>query len=231
MTKKRWLAGWMVGMALATMAAPAWAADEAPAATETESTDAASSDGDPTVHMQDGFYLSFGLGGGYFHDDFKSDFILASVSGSADGASGAGELLAGGALKPGLILGGGVFFEQVTNPTIKIEGKTVNDDISVGTLVVVGPFIDWYLTPGEGFHLRGALGGARITLKDETGQQKDKEDEPVGGAAVLAVGYNWWLADQWSFGVMGRITGGALRANGVSHDVGATSLILSVTYN
>lgn len=222
LTKKHWFAAFVIAGCQLAAVAPALASEEAAMPTE---------GADPTAHMQDGFYLSLGLGGGYFHDDFRTDFILLNVDGTAQGASGAGELLVGGALKKGLILGGGVFFEQVTNPTIEIEGRTVSDDISVGTLVVVGPFIDWYPTPGGGLHFRGALGGARITLKDESGNRKDEDDEPVGGAAVLAIGYGWWLADQWSIGIMGRVIGGGLRGDGIKHDVAATSFLVNVTYN
>lgn len=220
---------WMValGLCLLVIDSQAFAQDAATSGAGTASQPSDSGG----VHMQDGFYASAAVGFGGFHDDMELNYLLGSIEGTVDGASGTTHLAIGGALKDGLILGGAVFVVSVQNPVIEVEGKRRDDDIAVGTLFVVGPFVDWYFTPGEGWHLLGAIGGARITVEDETGQRGDVDNEPVGGAAVVGIGHNWWFDDQWSVGALLRGGGGTLRANGLTHNVGFGSINLVLTYN
>lgn len=182
------------------------------------------------VRMQDGFYLSFALGAGYLHDELEENtLIFRDISGQAQGASIAGELTLGGALKPGLILGGGLFSETVTDPEVEINGATVAEDIEEGTLFMLGPFIEWYPKPGKGFYIRGALAAARITTESSDGGNAD--DDPIGAAALFSLGYNWWVADQWSLGIQGRLVGAALVGDVFNHSVTAGSVMFKVNFN
>lgn len=183
---------------------------------------------DPGAHLHDGFYLRMGLGGGGLHDSFQLT-NAGAVSGDASGPSGSLELAAGGAIVPGVILGGALFFESVQSPKITVLGETQSSDIHVGTLGMIGPFVDWYLNPRKGFHLQGAIGAARITLRDGSGAVSDQS--PVGGGLVLGVGYEWWIGDDWGLGVMGRFTGARLTDNSLTHDVQAGSVLATLTFN
>ena len=92
-----------------------------------------------------------------------------------------------------------------------------------------GPFVDWYLDPTAGFHLQGLIGGSRITIRDETGEVSDHQ--PVGGALLLGAGYEWFLGDELSLGVLGRLTFATASDDGFAHTVTAGSALVSVTYH
>jgi hypothetical protein len=184
----------------------------------------------PEETRHKGFFLRAALGGGGVHDSFSVPFLIGSLDGAAEGPSGSFEISAGYAVRPGLIIGGGVYGEQVVNPKITFQGNPVASDVHVGTLVMVGPFIDWYPKAGN-FHFGGALTAARITLQDNSNNIKDQS--PVGGAVVAEVGYEFPFTDnqQWGLGLMLRFVGGVLKDNTYTHDVTAGSLLLNVTYN
>ncbi len=188
---------------------------------------------DETVHMHDGWYLSAGLGGGYFTDDFEQTFVVVrEAQGQATGSSGAFHIALGGTPARGLVLGGAVLVDQVADPKITVDGVDVSDqdDISVGTFVLVGPFVDWYFTAGEGLHLMGVLGGASIRVKDASGSQ-DENVNPGGAGASVGLGYNWWVGEQWSLGVLGRGTGATLFGENLSHRVTAGALMLFASHH
>ena len=53
---------------------------------------------------------------------------------------------------------------------------------------------------------------------------------------MLGVGYEWWVGDEWSLGLLGRISYGSMSGSddrGVSwtHTTYAPALLLSATYN
>jgi hypothetical protein len=184
------------------------------------------------MYFHDGFYLRAAIGGGRFRDDFKHEVLGLfglGLEGHAEGASVGGELSAGWAVKPGLIIGGGVFVEQVASPKVEIEGVDYSDTVSVGTLIMGGPIIEWYLNPEGGFHLGGGPVGARLEIKDESGDLS--EHEPVGGGGVVGVGYEWWVAEQWALGVMGRFAAARLEDDDIVHVVTVASLMVNVTYH
>jgi hypothetical protein len=175
-------------------------------------------------------YLRAALGGGGVRDGLSSTFLLG-FDGEATGASGVGGLSIGGAIKPGFILGGGLYFEQVADPKVKINGVDVSTDVSVGTFGLIGPMIEWYPNAQKGFHLGGAIGGARIQMKDSSGRTKN--NEPVGGGGLFEIGYDWWVSDDWSLGVMGRLTGATMRDSEaqVRHNWSGGAVLFTATYN
>jgi hypothetical protein len=174
-----------------------------------------------------GFYFRVALGGGGLVDDFSGPFGWGASS--AFGPSAAGELLFGGAIVPGLNVGGGVAVDWVVRPRIESNGVEVDEDVLVGLLGVIGPFIDWYPSSEGGFHLQALIGAARITITDESHMRSDHE--PIGGALLLGVGYDWWLGDEWALGVMARLTSAALVDADVRHIVGALSVMGTLTFN
>jgi hypothetical protein len=184
------------------------------------------------MYFHDGFYLRAAIGGGRFRDDFKHEVLGLfglGLEGHAEGPSVSGEVTAGYAIKPGLILGGGVFFEQVASPKVEIEDVDYSDTVSVGTLIMAGPIIEWYLKPEGGFHLGGGPVGARLEIKDDSGDLS--EHEPVGGGGVVGVGYEWWIGEQWALGLMGRFAVARLQDDDIVHTVTAISLLANVTYH
>jgi hypothetical protein len=184
------------------------------------------------MYFHDGFYLRAAIGGGRFRDDFKHEVLQIfglGLEGHAEGASVGGELSAGYAVRPGLIIGGAVFVEQVASPKVEIAEKDYSDTVSVGTLVMAGPIIEWYIQPEGGFHLGGGPVGARLEIKDDSGDVADHE--PVGGGVVVGVGYEWWVGEQWALGVMGRFAAARLEDDDIVHVVTVASLLANVTFN
>lgn len=176
-----------------------------------------------------GFYLRLALGGGGFTDSFRLESANVGYDATATGGTFASELGIGGALLPGLILGGALYGETMVNPTVTVAGFPAASNVSVGTLGMIGPFLEWYPNPERGFHLGGAVTAARITLSDSAGNITN--NSIVGGGLVFDIGYEWWLADEWGLGVMGRLIGAGLSDGTVHHDVGGGSVLASLTFN
>jgi hypothetical protein len=209
-----------------------FAADAPPPPPPTASTDAAAppkpAEPDSANEWHRGLFIRAALGFGGLKDNFHFTNVIA-FDGTASGGSGAFELSIGGSPKRGLIVGGGIYTETVTHPTITVAGFSAASDIHVGTLGMIGPFIEWYPWLDSGFHFGGALCGARITLTDDSGNVQN--ESPKGGAIVADVGYEWNLGGAWGLGVMARFTGATLKDGDVEHQVGAASVMLSGTYN
>jgi hypothetical protein len=189
-------------------------------------------DDGPRVHR--GFYVRAALGGGFARDglSYTGPFGLKYPSGEASGGSVVGDLALAGSLKPGMFLGGAFFFEQVASPKVTVDGLDVPNNVSVGTLLFIGPYFDWYFDPHKGMHLMASVGGARITTKDKNGNASG-DSSPVGGGLVAGFGYDWWIADHWSAGLLGRVTFASMKdgnAN-VSHTWTAFSVVGEITYD
>ena len=200
-------------------------AAEASAASESEASTAA----EPGARTHDGFHLRLAIGFGGVSDTMTADFGPLTLDGKASGASISGHLAIAGEIAEGLFLGGVLMSEQVTNPTVEFAGSTI-DSVEVGALGMLGLMIDWYPDARGGFHFGGVLGGASLSTEDTTGNVSNADERPAGGCGVLMVGYDFWIANEWSLGVMLRLTGAKLGGN-VDHDVGAGSLLFSVLFN
>jgi len=197
----------------------------------TPSSSGGASKSQPRRH--DGFLFRLGVGGGRLEDQFEVNVLgipgLNVARGVATGASGSFELAFGTQIgRPGLTLGGAVYGEQVASPKVSITGAP-GTDVSVGTLALVGPFIDFYPDAGGGLHFEASLDLARIEMKDSTGTVE--KAQPFGGGGVLGIGYELWLADEWSLGILGRFIGASLWAGDVHHTVTVPSLLIEATYD
>jgi hypothetical protein len=179
------------------------------------------------ARLHDGWYVRLAIGAGGATDKFQYKGLLASVDGKATGGMGVGEIGLGYAIKPGIILGGVLFVEQVSKPKVEVGGQAVSSNVSIGTFGLLGPMMDWYVDPKGGFHLIGALGLASLQMKDTTGAQRD--NKPAGGGGVLGAGYELWVADEWSLGLQGRITVARMVDSSVNVNHTWTSLALGVT--
>ncbi len=188
-------------------------------------------------YTHDGFYLRLALGGGYVHDNlhFNGTRILGvavgAFDGEAQGGSFQGDLAAGWTVTKGLVIGGELYIEQVANPKITFSGRSVSSDVSVGTLTMFGPVVDWYLNPHKGFHFGGMLGVARITMQDKSNNKLD--NQPIGGGGVAFVGYEWWIGKQWAAGVQGQFAAASMNDSSANlrHTWTSGGVALSVTYN
>lgn len=119
-------------------------------------------------------------------------------------------LLIGGTPVDGLTIGGGVFYQIVIEPDVEVRAgrRTLIRGTAVESgmdYLILGPFIDWYPNPSKGFHLGGMPGVSTVGLEDD-------EENPSSGFGIAAwVGYQWWVAREWSIGPMLRFSASRTR--------------------
>lgn len=170
---------------------------------------------EPRQH--DGFYLRLGVGGGY---------ALGSLAAAADsGSKGpniASELAIGWTLRPGFVLGGGTF--PMVAPGPDYDGVDAGGQHVSGT----GPFVDYYLDPAGGLHLQAGLLFAAGYL-DGSGERPGKVGLGFGGMA--GVGYDLFVADEWSLGGLVRFTAYNLYRVDRRIALFSSSLLVTATFN
>jgi hypothetical protein len=151
----------------------------------------------PGARLHDGFYLRLSIGGGSMVA--RGERYDASETGtdySFEGNALAAEIAVGGSPTPGFVLGGayqGVYAAR---------GGPRHGDADTGiSLALVGPFVDIYPDPRDGFHLGGMLGAAVTASHDE---RYEERSAALGFGGSLWVGYDLWIANQWSIGGLVR---------------------------
>lgn len=153
---------------------------------------------DASIRRHDGFYLRFGIGFGGVGGTYEPD--EADETFDVSGGGGSSELALGGTIAPGLVLGGGLYGVGTIATRYENGGEADAKALNVGML---GPFIDYYFDERAGGHLMFSLGFAGI-------QQQDGEDlnEAINGGgwgAMIGGGYEWFVGEQWSLGVIARV--------------------------
>jgi hypothetical protein len=128
-----------------------------------------------------------------------------SVDATYAGWGAAYELLIGGTLGHGVVLGGGFVGQGISQPNVTLRASstlyppdahiTGNGAIGVGA---IGPFIDWFPDETGGLHVGGMVGLAILTLQNDNG------DQDGGFAGSLWAGYDFWVGREWSLGAEGR---------------------------
>jgi hypothetical protein len=165
------------------------------------------------ANVHDGFYLRFASGLSVYDERLQSDDRPGGeIKSRTRGIASVGELALGGTIYRGLVLGGGIYTADLVASTLKLEEDSVGPppielDTELRNLVLIAPFIDIYPNPRYGFHIQGALGLALLTPRVfGSSATEQSEYAAVGGGLMLGVGYEWWIADEWSLGVLGRAT-------------------------
>jgi hypothetical protein len=169
-------------------------------------------------HLHDGFYLRLGGGIGFVSDSFESEAVplLGDIEGTITGGAAVGELAIGGAVAPGVILGGGFYGHTLPSPTaedVEAGPVTIEEiEFESGNFVLLGPFIDYYFNPERGLHLQGSLGLGLFTLGEGeiNGEPAgDGGEQTATGFAVMAgIGHEWWISGGWGLGLQGRFSAG-----------------------
>ncbi|MBN2193833.1 MAG: hypothetical protein JW751_13545 [Polyangiaceae bacterium] len=169
---------------------------------------------EPRVH--DGFHVRGGIGLGYAGDSFESDeLLIGEVEGSLGGVAIVGELSAGYAVFRGSFVGGGFYLNHTPSPKAKDvawgDGEIDEITFDSGTYWMIGPMLDYYFDPDSGLHLTGSIGYARLGLGDGEVEEDIPfvdlrlADQHAGGiSGMIGVGYDFWVSDIVSLGVLGR---------------------------
>jgi hypothetical protein len=189
-------------------------------------------------HYHDGFYLriSAGFGGAWTSSKVTSgDFSSTDRPKSEVSGSGASfDFMMGGTPAPGLVVGGGILFQETFSPSVPQPEGTSVPGFDPGTLsslpfLMIGPMVDAFPNPSYGFHFGGLLGLAQMGLKDNQGNSS-------GGVGIAAwLGYMWWTSSQWSIGGLVRgsaaWTGRTVGPEGNQFDVADNSRTVNVMFS
>lgn len=160
--------------------------------------------------VHDGFYARIAAGWALYDERFQSgDLPLGGkIEGRNRGVASVSDIAIGGTVAPGWVIGGGIFTADLAASTLRLSGSSSQAlpselDPGLRSVSVFAPFVDYYPNVRGGFHVRGALGFATLTPQvfGHPSTQRSKY-LAIGGALMLGVGYDWWIADEWSIGVM-----------------------------
>jgi hypothetical protein len=157
------------------------------------------------VERHDGFYLRAALGIGRLFGKVEPDDGDFEVS--ASGLAGLFELALGGTPAPGVVIGGGIFTSSVSETTYEsdLDGESEEVDAQGVTVGLLGPFVDIYPNPEQGFHFQGGVGFGVITADEDDETFPPVNYGGVGLGLMAGVGYEAWVADQWSLGGLIRV--------------------------
>lgn len=160
----------------------------------------ASAEGAGGARTHDGFFMRLGLNFGYMSMTETYNYSNAEfeVSGSAVGF----DLILGGTPVPGFVIGGGLFGLTSSKPNAKVgnvEGELDGSMLFAG----MGLVLQYYFNPNDGFHLQGLLGFGALDYVSSSGQSGG--NDPTGPFFGLGLGYDFWVADQWSIGPFVRV--------------------------
>ena len=114
------------------------------------------------------------------------------------------ELMMGGTLSSGVVLGGGLLAQDIVSPKVETKTSASGPKVAVDPssdrlgIALAGLFVDWFPIERAGAHVGAMLGLGRVGLQDSKG------NTPSGGGASLFGGYDFWVGSQWSLGLEGR---------------------------
>jgi hypothetical protein len=191
------------------------------------------------AHLHDGFYLRLATGVGSQRETIAMEGHDPGAT--IGGLSSAGELAVGYAVRPGFIVGLGSYTGTLV---LSSESLDIHEAMPPAEILndakdfnVFGPFVDHYFDPRGGLHAQLALGIATVRGLGIADLQVDGDHVVLGVGGMLGFGYDWWISEEWSFGVLGRL----LLAGSTGEDVGgvrwehgvsvAPSLLFAATYN
>jgi hypothetical protein len=172
------------------------AGDRAPAATEIDASEdpwSARDAGPPApsapppepsagVRRHDGFFLRLSVGPSLFHASYTA------------GIGGNYELALGGTAGRGVVVGG-----MVSPKVLLVTESGVPIPLFASFL---GPFVDLYPDPSNGLHVLGAIGVGSASYNGHLAPALE---------AMVGLGKEWWVGEQWSIGVLGRLSASTAR--------------------
>jgi hypothetical protein len=177
----------------------------------------------PQTH--DGFYFRGATGLGYFHTSASQGAFNESVSGLAIGF----DAWFGGSPMPGLAIGGGITSYDVPSPSLKVNGTSVPGSSGHYLESIVAVFGDYYFDPTKGLHLEAMAGFADLSFQAANGATST--NDPTGLALGAGFGNDWWVSDEWSIGVLGRVIYAPLSTSGVSFSTLTPAVMANFTFN
>jgi hypothetical protein len=165
-------------------------------------------------YVHNGFYLRANLGLGVL----GSEISTPSVTSGGGALAFQGDILVGGSPSPGIALGGGVLTNLLLSVPFENERVTYFHSI-------VGPFFDAFPNAKKGFHLGAEAGLAVGSLKPVGGTRA------FGAGGAFWLGYDIWVAPEWSAGFLFRGTGSYIADSQNNASALGVSAMMTVLYN
>ena len=182
----------------------------------------------PETH--DGFYFRGATGLGYLHSSITSPGLTGDSS--LAGLDIGFDAWFGGSPIPGLAIGGGITTFDVPSPGYKIGGQSGSFN-GHAMLDIVGMFGDYYFDPTKGMHLEALVGYGVLGLTDNQGNSSN--NDPSGIALGVGFGNDWWVSDEWSIGVLGRVIYAplsySLGGSSIKYSTVTPAVMATFTYN
>jgi len=177
------------------------------------------------ARTHDGFYLrlALGLGG----STVTTTAAGADLELDYSGTGGTFNFALGGTLGAGFVLG--VMLTDTTMSDPKVEASAGSMSVFAGEVdgnLGITQFelmVDWFFDEQAGGHIGLGLGFGAIGLED------DSEELAGGGSGSLFGGYDFWVSDEWSLGVLGQV--GAVWAERKFDNAGGDSFTTDDTAN
>jgi hypothetical protein len=175
-----------------------------------------------SYHVHDGFYARASVGFGSLSASFDDD------APSGDDLTGSGatmgfDLMLGGSPSPGIAIGGGLLAQGAFSTELERNRSAQDRTISV---VTIGPFIDGFPNANRGLHFGGLIGVSAVNVEDSSA---DGVSETAGFGGAAFVGYDFWVAEEWSVGPLLRFSGTLTRDDDGNVDAATFSTVLSFT--
>ena len=178
----------------------------------------------PGALTHDGFYLRFATGFGAYEENAVSgrrDAYGGRLQTHTRGFAVAGEFAIGGTPFDGFVIAAGVASVEVYTSSVTFN-KNADQAEELGIesrdFTVAGVFLDRYFVPTLGVHVQATLGVAnQLGLSVDGSPVGKNEYSPVGPGLMLGLGYEMWIADEWSLGILARFGGGVLFGHDKNH--------------
>jgi hypothetical protein len=195
-------------------------------------------------HEHDGFYLRFAGGVGSLDVTRSTDqagtsngIAFTGDTSTVGGASIFTELSIGGTLFRRVVVAGTLLGDNLPGAEVELASGSRFNLSSGLTFAMLAATVDIFPDPNKGFHIGGGIGWAVATANIS-----DPIFTTIGGGgpgATVQFGYDLWVADDWSVGLVARgivaqIQGEQTTTDGVGreHDtVTSASLAFSVLYH
>lgn len=176
---------------------------------------------DSGSRKHDGFHFSLQGGIGYYTAGDDS-------TGTFSGMTLPSALLMGGTVGGRVALGGGVVFDYSPSPTYEFGGSEMSGDFSQ-MIIGLGLYADYYFDPVKnGLHVQlfAGWGGLETSANGNVGGS-----DPTGLVSHVGVGYEVWIAHEWSVGVLARLTYAPLSFNNVDITVIQPAVVGTLTWH
>lgn len=195
-------------------------------------------------YVHDGFYMRFAGGLGGASDKLQgrardSEGTAGSLDGSAHGFAAATEVAIGFTPARGWVFGVAVDTVTIPSASGKLTPEAGTFEFNTSQSAIYGILIDYYPDPLRGFHVQLNGGLASYVMAQGNADDAAMIAPPhaaAGSGFALGVGNQWWVAPDWTLGILPRLVMGWTSGidefgSRFNHRTVGYSLLLTATYH